>query len=189
MCLNTIQCVYIGRFQVTSLPPCWRMITKDSSVVSVVPPTWPPRLCHLILQGLIANHLYITQWNILVPVRTSFGLRGGTMYQRKVDVDMLNALRVCWLTFWALALHQSTSLLWWRANAQNVSQHTLYSIQHIHINLTLTHCIHVIYTTNYACSKELKGTRDVYPLNFFLCPPSWTQTWQQLFVISKKMNW
>ena len=50
------------------------------SSTSVVPPTWPPRLCHLILQGLIANHLYITQWNILVPVRTSFGLRGGKMY-------------------------------------------------------------------------------------------------------------
>ena len=27
-----------------------------------------------------------------------------------------------------------------RANAQNVSQHTLYNIQHIHINLTLIHC-------------------------------------------------
>ena len=34
---------------------------------------------------------------MLVPVRTSFGLRrrGGklTMYQRKVDVDMLNAIK------------------------------------------------------------------------------------------------
>ena len=32
---------------------------------------------------------------ILVPVRTSFGLRrrGGTMYQCKVDVDMLNAVK------------------------------------------------------------------------------------------------
>ena len=27
-----------------------------------------------------------------------------------------------------------------RANARNVSQHTLYGIQHIHINLTLIHC-------------------------------------------------
>ena len=32
------------------------------------------------------------------------------------------------------------SLLWRRANARNVSQHTLYGIQHIHINLTLIHC-------------------------------------------------
>ena len=32
------------------------------------------------------------------------------------------------------------SLLWRRANARNVSQHTLYSVQHIHINLTLIHC-------------------------------------------------
>ena len=32
---------------------------------------------------------------ILVPVRTSFGLRrrGGTMNQRRVDVDMLNAVK------------------------------------------------------------------------------------------------
>ena len=34
-------------------------------------------------------------FGILVPVRTSFGLRqrSGTMYQRKVDVDMLNAVK------------------------------------------------------------------------------------------------
>ena len=31
-------------------------------------------------------------------------------------------------------------LLWRRANARNVSQHTLYGVQHIHINLTLIHC-------------------------------------------------
>ena len=30
-------------------------------------------------------------------------------------------------------------LLWWRANAQNVSQLNLYCIQHIQINLTLIH--------------------------------------------------
>ena len=28
-------------------------------------------------------------------------------------------------------------MLWWRANTRNVSQHTLYGIEHIHINLTL----------------------------------------------------
>ena len=38
------------------------------------------------------------------------------MYERiKVDVDMLNALK-------------------------SVGQHTLYGVQHIHINLTLIHC-------------------------------------------------
>ena len=31
-------------------------------------------------------------------------------------------------------------MLWWRDNAQNFSQHTLYSVQHIHINLKLIHC-------------------------------------------------
>ena len=34
------------------------------------------------------------------------------MYQRKVDVDMLNAVNgVCWLTFRALALRQSKGVL------------------------------------------------------------------------------
>ena len=32
------------------------------------------------------------------------------------------------------------SLLWRRDYARNVSQHTLYGVQHIHINLTLIHC-------------------------------------------------
>ena len=32
-------------------------------------------------------------------------------------------------------------LLWRRANARNISQHTLYGVQHIHINLTLIHCM------------------------------------------------
>ena len=39
--------------------------------------------------------LILSRNGILVPVRTSFGLRrrGGTMYQCKVDVDMLNAVK------------------------------------------------------------------------------------------------
>ena len=51
------------------------------------------------------------------------------MYQRKVDVDMLNAVKS--------VLADVSSLLWRRANARNVSQQTLYGVQHIHINLTL----------------------------------------------------
>ena len=35
------------------------------------------------------------------------------------------------------------TLLWRRANARSVSQHTLYGVQHIHINLTLIHCTFV----------------------------------------------
>ena len=35
---------------------------------------------------------------------------------------------------------ESNSLLWRRASTRNVSQHTLYGIHHIHINLTLIHC-------------------------------------------------
>ena len=59
------------------------------------------------------------------------------MYQRKVDVDMLNAIKS------VLADVSSVSPLSeqrQRANARNVSQHTLYGVQHIHINLTLIHC-------------------------------------------------
>ena len=42
--------------QMTSLPPCWCTITKDSSLASVVSSTnMPPRLFYLILEGLIAS--------------------------------------------------------------------------------------------------------------------------------------
>ena len=57
------------------------------------------------------------------------------MYQRKVDVDMLNAVK----SVLADVSSVSRTLLWRRANAQNVSQRTLYGVQHIHINLTLIH--------------------------------------------------
>ena len=50
-----------------------------------------------------------------------------TMFQRKVDVDMLNAVRS------VLADVSSVS------PSSFVSQHTFYGVQHIHINLTL-HC-------------------------------------------------
>ena len=48
----------IDRLHVTSLLPCWGTIRKDSSTA---PPTWPPRLCHSNLSGLIASHLSIRQ--------------------------------------------------------------------------------------------------------------------------------
>ena len=61
-----------------------------------------------------------------------------TMYQRKVDVDMLNAVKSMLAD---VSSGSPSSELWRRANAQNVSQHTLsYGVQHIHINLTLIHC-------------------------------------------------
>ena len=43
------------------------------------------------------------------------------------------------LNVWARS-SRALSLLWRRANAWNVSQHTLYGVQHVHINLTLIHC-------------------------------------------------
>ena len=51
-----------------------------------------------------------------------------TMYQHKLDVDTLNAVKTV-LT----------------ANAQNFSQQTLYSVQHIQIKLTLIHCTFYCY--------------------------------------------
>ena len=51
--------------QVTSLPPCWWTITKDSSLASIVSSTnmlVPPTcLCYLILEGLIASQESATQ--------------------------------------------------------------------------------------------------------------------------------
>ena len=52
-------------------------------------------------RALLLHCIVTINWQTLrhngiqVPVRTSFGLhwRGGTMYQRKVDVDMLNAVK------------------------------------------------------------------------------------------------
>ena len=61
-----------------------------------------------------------------------------TIYQRKVDVDMLNAVKS------VLADVSSVSpSLWWSANVRNVTQHTLYGLQHIHISLTLINCTFV----------------------------------------------
>ena len=44
----------------TSFPPCWRTITKDSSLASIVNSSnmAATSQCHLILWGLIANHLF-----------------------------------------------------------------------------------------------------------------------------------
>ena len=47
------------------------------------------------------------------------------------------SVNCCDVRMWVLLLSE----LWRRANARNVSQHTLYGVQHIHINLTLIHCM------------------------------------------------
>ena len=63
------------------------------------------------------------------------------MYQHEVDVDMLNTVKSVLADVLSISpSSEQTYLLWWRANARNVSQHTLHGIQHIHINLTLIHC-------------------------------------------------
>ena len=60
-----------------------------------------------------------------------------TMYQRKVDVGMRNTVKSVLADVSSIS---PSSLLWQTANTWNVSQHTLYGIQHIHINLTLIQC-------------------------------------------------
>ena len=62
------------------------------------------------------------------------------MYQHKVDVDMQDTLKSVLADVSSISPEFLFSLLWRRANARNVSQHTLYGVQHIHINLTLIHC-------------------------------------------------
>ena len=57
-----------------------------------------------------------------------------TMYQRKVDVDMLNAVKSVLANVLSISPLSEQRR---RANTRNVSQHTIYGIQHIHINLTL----------------------------------------------------
>ena len=57
------------------------------------------------------------------------------MYQRMIDVDMLNAVKSVLADVSIVSPSLSR-----RANARNVSQQTLYSVQHIHINHTLIHC-------------------------------------------------
>ena len=50
---------------------------------------------------------------------------------------------ICWTPYLRVCLpfvKAKSFLLWRRANARSVSQHTLYSIQHIHINFTLISC-------------------------------------------------
>ena len=75
------------------------------------------------------------------------------------------------------------SLLWRRANARNVSQHTLYGVQHIHINLTLIHCTFYLFSS-LPClfmSFLLSPLRSLFSslplfsfslLRFFSCSPN-----------------
>ena len=60
-----------------------------------------------------------------------------TMYQRKIDVDMLNAVKSVLAVVSSISPSSEKRR---RANARNVSQHTLYGVHHIHINFMLIHC-------------------------------------------------
>ena len=55
-----------------------------------------------------------------------------TMYQCKVDVDMLDTVKSM-LADVSSVSHSSEQRQ--RVNTRNVSQHTLYGVQYIHINL------------------------------------------------------
>ena len=85
---------------------------------------------------------------ILVPVRMRAGVAvKRTMYQRKVDADMMNAVKLTDVS--------SVS----PSSEQSVSQHTIYGVRHIHINLTLIQC-----TFHCACLLQTG-----YRINIKLC--------------------
>ena len=53
----------------------------------------------------------------------------GTMYQRKVDVDMMNTVKSVLADVSSASPSSEQRIrLWRRANARNVSQHTLYGV-------------------------------------------------------------
>ena len=76
--------------------------------------------------------VWCTEQNVPMPEENSNG---------SLDENIVIVLFVLLLKKIAIdGLNPTYLLLWRRANAQNVSQHTLYGVQHIHINLTLIHC-------------------------------------------------
>ena len=58
------------------------------------------------------------------------------MCQREVDVDMLNTVKSLLADVLSVSPSSEQRLT---ANARNVSQQTLYAVQHIRINLALIH--------------------------------------------------
>ena len=70
-----------------------------------------------------------------------------TMYERKVNVDMLNAVKSVLADVSSVSPSSEPLLetLETSANARNVSQHTLYGVQRIHINFTFIHRTFYLY--------------------------------------------
>ena len=60
-----------------------------------------------------------------------------TMYQRKVDVDMLNAVKSVLADVSSVSPSSEQGFL----TSVGFRQHTLYGVQHIDINVTLIHCM------------------------------------------------
>ena len=65
-----------------------------------------------------------------------------TMYQRKVDVDMLNAVKSVLADVSSVSplSEQRAFFCSDEGLTLETSANTLYGVQHIHINLTLIHC-------------------------------------------------
>ena len=93
----------------------------------------PYCLPHQVVQSIkLVTMEYYSLWE-LVLVCVSMAVKR-TMYQLEVDVDMLNAVKSVLADISSVS-PSSEQRLWRRANTWNVSQCTLYNIQHIHINL------------------------------------------------------
>ena len=85
-----------------------------------------------------------------------------SMYQHKVDVDMLNTVKSMLADVSSVSPSSEQTVFALCSdkglNAQNISQHTLYSIQHIHINLTLINTLHVLLPCRCRPKLVLRGT-------------------------------
>ena len=63
-----------------------------------------------------------------------------TMYQRKVDVDMLDTIKSVLADISSISPPSEQSLCSDEGPTLETSANTLYGVQHIHMNLTLIHC-------------------------------------------------
>ena len=73
----------------------------------------------------------------------------GTMYQRKVDVDMLNAVKSVLADISSISPLSGKELCSDEGLTSNLSANTPYGVQHIHINITLIHCMCTIHTSSF----------------------------------------
>ena len=139
--LNTFVCPLTTRILLLSIGPggsdrqymlinIRHEIMLSKNTMKIIPQSW----------NLSQNHHQAFQFNSY-----------RCMYQRKVDVDMLKAVKSVLADVSSVSPSSEQRQ---RANARNVSQHTLCSVHHIHINLTWIHCSYK-YTDLDGCTTQV----------------------------------